>query len=397
MSLSINLWARNAWRSAERAVEHQYLELVSHPDPNSVFAGDAFVKVPEELVNHVNSFWSVVEGKLVPGSDPDAFAKSKDAFKANVYAAAETLFKYKDDLYSEYERSTWVAQLKEAESFVKDASAKTPMLSVIADIRGISVADLVNKVISKAEQRDKHMATVIGCRSLLLSKLEKTLNQTELDALPSLMETVAALLNPAPAPAPTPVVDPTPTPTPTPTPAPVVDPTPMPTPAPAPVVDPAPAPVVEPTPVPAPVVDPTPAPVVEPAPVVDPTPAPTPTPAPAPAPAPVVDPTPVPTPTPAPAPAPVVDPTPAPAPAPTPVVDPVPAPAPVVDPTPAPAPVVDPVPAPAPVVDPTPAPAPVVEPAPVVAPTPVPAPTPAPVVEPTPEATINSTPTPIFQ
>lgn len=48
--------------------------------------------------------------------------------------------------YQLEERETWFTQLKEADEWLADNTTVTPMLTAMAEARGISVADLVAKI-----------------------------------------------------------------------------------------------------------------------------------------------------------------------------------------------------------------------------------------------------------
>ena len=48
--------------------------------------------------------------------------------------------------YSKTEQSTWFSQVQEADKFLADPTAQTPMLSALAENRGVSLADLATWV-----------------------------------------------------------------------------------------------------------------------------------------------------------------------------------------------------------------------------------------------------------
>jgi len=73
--------------------------------------------------------------------------------------------------YTQTERETWFTQLKEADEYITDNTAITPMLSAMATARNISLVTLVSKV----KENDSLFRQAIGT---LLGQ-----QQAELDAL----------------------------------------------------------------------------------------------------------------------------------------------------------------------------------------------------------------------
>lgn len=73
--------------------------------------------------------------------------------------------------YSLSEIHTWDKQEAEARSYLLDSTIQTPLLSALAAARGISLDDLVNKVIIKSD----HFATAVGTLIGIRQKLEKEL------------------------------------------------------------------------------------------------------------------------------------------------------------------------------------------------------------------------------
>lgn len=74
--------------------------------------------------------------------------------------------------YKLEERETWFTQLKEADEWLLDNTANTPMLTALAVARGISVSSLVEKI----KENDALFRAAIGA---LLGQ-----QQRELDLLP---------------------------------------------------------------------------------------------------------------------------------------------------------------------------------------------------------------------
>lgn len=73
--------------------------------------------------------------------------------------------------YSAAERETWFSQIQEADAWLADPTAATPLITSLAQSRGISLSELVTKI----KENDNIFRATIG--SLLGQQ------QAELDAL----------------------------------------------------------------------------------------------------------------------------------------------------------------------------------------------------------------------
>ena len=60
--------------------------------------------------------------------------------------------------YKLEERGTWFTQLKEADEWLVDNTNPTPMLTALANARGITIAELVTKI----KENDSLFRTAIG-------------------------------------------------------------------------------------------------------------------------------------------------------------------------------------------------------------------------------------------
>lgn len=90
--------------------------------------------------------------------------------------------------FSAVEKSTWDAQLAEAKAFQADATSSTPLLSAIATARGITVADLVQKVLGKAVAYQTMVAALIGDKQALESQLQAADTDAALNTLRASVE-----------------------------------------------------------------------------------------------------------------------------------------------------------------------------------------------------------------
>lgn len=85
--------------------------------------------------------------------------------------------------FSTVEKDIWNLQLAEAQAFTKDNSIATPVLSVIAGARGISVSELVAKVLVKAAEYQTMVASMIGAKQALETKIQAASTDAALNEL----------------------------------------------------------------------------------------------------------------------------------------------------------------------------------------------------------------------
>ena len=85
--------------------------------------------------------------------------------------------------FSSVEKATWDIQLAEAKSYTADNTASTPILSTIATERGLTVDDLVGKVLVKASAYQEMVAKLIGEKQSLETKIQKSTLDSELNDL----------------------------------------------------------------------------------------------------------------------------------------------------------------------------------------------------------------------
>ena len=99
-------------------------------------------------------------------ADDTAMLKGITVLKKQHEDINERTFTYKAkellNAYPDVERETWLQQRQEAAAYQADNSAATPLLSVIATARNITVADLVTKVLAKASEYDTSYGELLG-------------------------------------------------------------------------------------------------------------------------------------------------------------------------------------------------------------------------------------------
>lgn len=73
---------------------------------------------------------------------------------------------------TELEYSTWVQQETEARSYKLDSNASTPMLSILAAKRGISVSEMVEKVMTAVSLYNNKISTMLGNKQLVETEIK---------------------------------------------------------------------------------------------------------------------------------------------------------------------------------------------------------------------------------
>lgn len=115
-------------------------------------SGDKYVAVYGPVVKKYTDAESKLKAittnkKIKQGSNERAFAyKSKELVAA----------------YTEGERRSWDQQRSEAVAYTADNTVSTPLLSVIAEARGITVTELAERVLANAAEYDVAYGTLLG-------------------------------------------------------------------------------------------------------------------------------------------------------------------------------------------------------------------------------------------
>jgi hypothetical protein len=72
----------------------------------------------------------------------------------------------------ELESSTWPAQLEESKAYLADNTVDTPVLSILAAARGITVDDQASRVVLKEADFNKVVATLLGQQKALSDEIK---------------------------------------------------------------------------------------------------------------------------------------------------------------------------------------------------------------------------------
>ena len=111
----------------------------------------------------------------------DTIDELKVKTKQSVELWSESKIKPIMDEYPLFERETWAQQTNEAEKFLEDSTADTPLLSKLVENRGKdeSVLDLANAVVLKSNEFKDQMGQILGTRRRLIDQIDAA--QTEQD------------------------------------------------------------------------------------------------------------------------------------------------------------------------------------------------------------------------
>lgn len=112
-----------------------------------------------------------VDEAYPPPVDPP-LEEVKAAKLAEINAKCQRMLEFLTPTYPERELMTFDKQESEARAYLADATASTPLLSALAAARGIELADLVQRVIAKADAFAAASGTIIGRRQALEDRLD---------------------------------------------------------------------------------------------------------------------------------------------------------------------------------------------------------------------------------
>lgn len=109
------------------------------------------------------------------------FKEAKAAKLSEINAAADRAIATLTATYPDREISTFDKQEAEARAYMADPEAPTPLLSALAKARGISMDELVKRVIAKADAFAAASGYIIGQRQALEDQLDtcKTLEEVQ--------------------------------------------------------------------------------------------------------------------------------------------------------------------------------------------------------------------------
>lgn len=107
----------------------------------------------------------------------------KTAKLSEINAAADRTIATLTATYPDREISTFDKQESEARAYAADPTASTPLLSALAQARGIELSELVQRVIAKADILAMASGSIIGQRQALEDRLDTCTTVEDVQAI----------------------------------------------------------------------------------------------------------------------------------------------------------------------------------------------------------------------
>ena len=147
---------------------------VPHPDDDTV---------PDEVRRQFAELWADVDAyaeahpEMVTEEQPyvppvPTLEEVKAAKLSEINAAADRAIATLTATYPDRELATFDKQESEARAYAADATASTPLLSALAQARGIPLDELVRRVLAKADAFAVASGSIIGQRKALEDRLD---------------------------------------------------------------------------------------------------------------------------------------------------------------------------------------------------------------------------------
>lgn len=147
---------------------------VPHPDDDTV---------PDEVRRQFAELWADVDAyaeahpEMVTEEQPyvppvPTLDEVKAAKLSETNAAADRALATLTATYPDRELATFDKQESEARAYAADATASTPLLSALAQARGIPLDELVRRVLAKADAFAVASGSIIGQRQALEDRLD---------------------------------------------------------------------------------------------------------------------------------------------------------------------------------------------------------------------------------
>lgn len=109
--------------------------------------------------------------------------EAKAAKLSEINAAADRAISKLTATYPNREISTFDKQESEARAYAADPTASTPLLSALAQARGIELSELVQRVIAKADILAMASGSIIGQRQALEDRLDTCTTVEDVQAI----------------------------------------------------------------------------------------------------------------------------------------------------------------------------------------------------------------------
>ena len=158
---------------------------VPHPKDESV---------PEAIRKQFSAMWAEVAAyaeahpECVTEEQPyvppvPTLEQTKAAKLSEINKAADAAIATLTVTYPDRELATFDKQEAEARAYAADATASTPLLSALAQARGISLPELVERVLAKADAFTSASGYIIGQRQALEDRLDACTTMEEVQGI----------------------------------------------------------------------------------------------------------------------------------------------------------------------------------------------------------------------
>lgn len=117
---------------------------------------------------------TVYLGELIyPAAESSKLDAAKTARLILINEACDRALTALTSSYPVGELQSWPQQVQEARALLLDPSSATPLLSAIAEARGLAAIELANRVQAKAEGYAQYSGEIIGKRQALEDQLDR--------------------------------------------------------------------------------------------------------------------------------------------------------------------------------------------------------------------------------
>lgn len=110
----------------------------------------------------------------------EAFPLIREVYADKIRAEGDRRLDLMANTYFENERKTWDLQQKQAEQWLSDNTSPCTTIRTMAAERGISVGEMVNKIMENIPVFELEIGTILGRQQRLLDKLYATTDYEEL-------------------------------------------------------------------------------------------------------------------------------------------------------------------------------------------------------------------------
>lgn len=138
---------------------------------------------PEQRDGKWYQTWILEPVTHTPEEEAQRLAGVKFAKLSEINAVADRAIATLTATYPDREISTFDKQENEARAYASDAMSSTPFLSALAQARGISLADLVKRVLAKADAFAVASGSIIGQRQALEDRLDACMTLEEVQGI----------------------------------------------------------------------------------------------------------------------------------------------------------------------------------------------------------------------